>query len=126
MPLYCIATNHSSLTVNHYILPIDNVSILIHIFIQSFFVSSHCTKTHTYAGETTVMEQVLHGHLTGEVGEHHDTIISTFVSRNYSDQYEGKSETGERPVCDGGHPHVSGGPGGPHRENLCLRKLFSE
>ena len=34
----------------------NDVTIFVHILIESFLVSSHGTKTHTYTGESTVME----------------------------------------------------------------------
>ena len=64
-----------------YGLTVNDVSILILIFIQPLFVSGHSAQTHTHTGETSVMIEVLHSHLTGQVGEHHDTVVGTFVCR---------------------------------------------
>lgn len=56
-------------------LSVDNFSVFVFIFIQSFFVSGHGAQAHTHVREAAIVIKVLHGDLLSEVGEHHDAIV---------------------------------------------------
>ena len=51
---------------------------------KTLVILVHRPVAHTHAGEPTIMEQILHGHFTGQVREQGDTIIRTLVGRGIS------------------------------------------
>ncbi len=65
-------------------LSIDNITVFIGIILKSFAVLVHGPQTHTHTGETTVVKQVLHRHLTGKIREERYTIIRTLPGRSIS------------------------------------------
>ena len=54
-----------TLPLHHPFLSVDYISVFVFVLIQTFFLSSHSAQAHTYTGESTVVEQVLHSNLTG-------------------------------------------------------------
>src|SRR3712207_8216608 len=53
-------------------------------------------KTHSDTGESSVVEQILHGHFTCQVGEHDDTIIGTFFSGSIAQRRHAVGEIVDR------------------------------
>ena len=46
--------------------------LLFHVlvlYLEALVIDVHGPAAHTHAGETAVVDQILHGHLTGKVGE---------------------------------------------------------
>ena len=47
--------------------------------VKATVVDLHCASAHTHAAETSVVEEVLHGYLFGEVGEECNAIIRALL-----------------------------------------------
>ena len=62
------------------ILSVDNLSVFVFVRGEVLGILVHGTQAHAHRRESTIVEEVLHGHLAGKVGEHHDTIVGTFLS----------------------------------------------
>ncbi len=53
-----------TLPLHHPFLSVDYISVFVFVLIQTFLISSHSAQTHTTAGETAIVEQILHSNLT--------------------------------------------------------------
>ena len=62
------------------LLSVNDIPVLVLVFVESLLIGSHGAEAHAHIREATVVEKILHGHLAGEVGEHHDTVVGTLVS----------------------------------------------
>ena len=55
------------------------MSVFVFKLFRVLGILVHGPHAHTHAGETAIVEEVLHGHLSGEVGEHHHRVVGTLL-----------------------------------------------
>lgn len=65
------------------------------LLVEALVVLRHCARAHAHAGETAIVEEVLHGDLLGEIGEHCDDEIGALVGGGIAERAHAVGEVHE-------------------------------